>query len=154
MANKVEEIVEKFAEKIAEPLGIMIYDVEFKKEGSEYYLRVYIDREDEPVSIDDCEAVSRPLSDVLDEEDPIEQGYYLEVSSPGLERKLKKQRDFDRFAGENVCVSFYGSYEGNKSLEGKLISRNNEITEIEVEGECLYKIPNEKISSVRLTIDF
>ena len=154
MANKVEEIVEKLAEKIAEPLGIMIYDVEFKKEGSDYYLRVYIDREDEPVSIDDCEAVSRPLSDVLDEEDPIDQGYYLEVSSPGLERKLKKQRDFDRFAGENVCVSFYGSYEGNKSLEGKLISRNNEITEIEVEDESLLKIPNEKISSVRLTIDF
>lgn len=154
MANKVEEIVEKLAEKIAEPLGIIIYDVEFKKEGSDYYLRVYIDREDEPVSIDDCEAVSRPLSDVLDEEDPIEQGYYLEVSSPGLERKLKKQRDFDRFSGENVCVSFYGSYEGMKSIEGMLVSRNDEITEIETEDESLLKIPNEKISSVRLTIDF
>ena len=91
---------------------------------------------------------------MLDEEDPIDQGYYLEVSSPGLERKLKKQRDFDRFAGENVCVSFYGSYEGNKSIEGKLVSRDNETTEIELEDESLYKIPNEKISSVRLTIDF
>lgn len=154
MANKVEEIVEKLAEQIAQPLGIMIYDVEFKKEGSEYYLRVYIDREDQPVSIDDCEAVSRPLSDLLDEEDPIEQGYYLEVSSPGLERKLKKQRDFDRFSGHNINVSFYGSYEGRKNVEGKLVSRDNEITEIEIEGEGLCKIPNEKISSVRLTIDF
>lgn len=153
MANKIEEIVEKLAAKVAEPLGILIYDVEFKKEGSEYYLRVYIDREDTSVSIDDCEAVSRPLSDLLDEEDPIEQGYYLEVSSPGLERKLKKQRDFDRFNGYNVTVSFYGSYEGDKYLVGKLINRNESSTEIEVEDENII-IPNEKISSVRLTIDF
>ena len=154
MANKVEEIVEQLASRIAQPLGIMIYDVEFKKEGSDYYLRVFIDREDTPVSIDDCEAVSRPLSDLLDEEDPIEQGYYLEVSSPGLERKLKKQRDFDRFCGSNVSVSFYGSYEGKKSVVGKLNGRNSECTDIELEDGSLLKIPNEKISSVKLTIEF
>lgn len=154
MANKVEEIVEKLAAEIAEPLGILIYDVEFKKEGSDYYLRVYIDREDQPVSIDDCEAVSRPLSDVLDEEDPIEQGYYLEVSSPGLERKLKKQRDFDRFTGEKVNVSFYGSYEGQKSIIGILGKRDSSSTEIELENGDLIIIPNEKISAVKLTIEF
>ncbi|MBQ2897369.1 MAG: ribosome maturation factor RimP [Clostridia bacterium] len=154
MANKVEEIVEKLAEKVAHPLGIIIYDVEFKKEGSEYFLRVYIDREESAVSIDDCEAVSRPLSDLLDEEDPIQQAYYLEVSSPGLERKLKKQRDFDRFIGENVNVSFYGSYEGNKNIIGKLGKRNDSSTQLELEDGNIIEIPNEKISSVRLTIDF
>ena len=71
--------------------GVEIYDVEYVKEGTDWYLRIFIDKE-EGISIDDCEAVSRPLSDVLDEEDPIDQGYYLEVSSPGLERKLKKQK--------------------------------------------------------------
>lgn len=153
MASKIEEIVEKLAEKVALPLGIMIYDVEFKKEGSEYYLRVFIDREDEPVSIDDCEAVSRPLSDILDEEDPIEQAYYLEVSSPGLERKLKKQRDFDRFLGSDVHVSFYGSFDGNKNIEGKLLGRDETSTKVEVENNIL-TIPNEKISSVRLIVEF
>ena len=154
MANKIEEIVEKLAAEIAEPMGILIYDVEFKKEGSDYYLRVYIDREDQPVSIDDCEAVSRPLSDVLDDKDPIDQGYYLEVSSPGLERKLKKQRDFDRFTGEKVNVSFYGSYEGHKNITGILKSRNDVSTEVELENNELFVIPNDKISSVKLTIEF
>ncbi len=153
MAGKIEDIVEKIALRVAEPLGISIYDVEFKKEGSEYYLRVFIDREDGCVSIDDCEAVSRPLSDILDEEDPIEQAYYLEVSSPGLERKLKKQRDFDRFAGTRVNVNFYGSYEGNKNIEGTLFKRDEISTQIEVENNII-TIPNEKISSVRLVVEF
>ena len=149
----VEQKVTLLAEPIAEKLGLMIYDVEFKKEGPDYYLRVFIDKEDGYITIDDCEAVSRPLSDKLDEEDPIDKAYYLEVSSPGLERVLKKQRDFDRFLESKVSVKLYQAIEGTKKLEGILKQRTNELTVIQTEEKIL-EIPNEKISQVRLAVEF
>ena len=152
LAN-IEEKVTLLAEPIAEALGLMIYDVEFKKEGPDYYLRVFIDKEDGYITIDDCEAVSRPLSDVLDVEDPIDKAYYLEVSSPGLERQLKKQRDFDRFNGSRVLLKLYAAIDGTKSLEGILKERTKENTKIEKDDGKMVEIPNEKISQVRLTID-
>lgn len=149
----IEEKVTLLAEPIAEGLGLMVYDVEFKKEGPDYYLRVFIDKEDGYITIDDCEAVSRPLSDVLDVEDPIDKAYYLEVSSPGLERQLKKQRDFDRFKESKVLVKLYSAIDGSKKIEGILKERTNEITKVEKEDGTQISIPNDKISQVRLTID-
>ena len=133
----VEQKVTLLAEPIAEELGLMIYDVEFKKEGPDYYLRVFIDKEDGYITIDDCEAVSRPLSDKLDEEDPIDKAYYLEVSSPGLERVLKKQRDFDRFLESKVLVKLYQAIDGAKKFEGILKQRTETTTVIQLEEKFL-----------------
>lgn len=153
MANKTEKIVEELATPIAEELGLFIYDVEFKKEGPDYYLRVFIDKEDGPVSIDDCENVSRPLSDKLDEADPIAEGYYLEVSSPGIERKLKKQKDFDRFKGEMINIRFFAPFNGEKNLVCILKDRTDAVTTVEIDGTDT-EISNKLISEVKLYVEF
>ncbi|MBR4030689.1 MAG: ribosome maturation factor RimP [Clostridia bacterium] len=154
MASKVEDAVWKIAEPIAKEIGLEIYDVEFKKEGPDYYLRVYIDHYERGISIDDCEAVSRPLSDALDEEDPISEGYYLEVSSPGLERQLKRQVDFDRFKGSKVNVKLFKAVDGSKQITGTLVSRNEECLELQTENNEILTINNKDIAVVRLAIDF
>ncbi len=98
-------IVEELAGPVAREAGVEIWDVRFEKEGTLWYLRVFIDKEG-GVTIDDCEAVSRKLSDLLDEVDPIEQSYILQVSSPGLERDLVKKEHFDAFTGSAVNIRF------------------------------------------------
>ena len=154
MASKVEEIVWAIADPIAKDAGVFVYDVEFKKEGPDYYLRVYIDRLEDGIYIDDCEAVSRALSDALDEADPISEGYYLEVSSPGVERQLKRQEDFDRFNGEKISVKLFKAVEGTKQLIGFLKSRNEEKLVIETEDGKQIEIENKNITTVRLSVDF
>ena len=153
MASKIEETVWQIAEPIANENGLEIYDVEFKKEGSDYFLRVFIDKE-EGVSIDDCEAVSRPLSDALDEADPISEGYYLEVSSPGIERQLKRQQDFDRFCGENISVKLFRAVNGTKQLTAKLVSRTEDVLTVETEAGEKIEIDNKDVAVVRLAVDF
>ena len=90
-----------------------IYDVEYVKEGSEWFLRIYIDKED-GVDLDDCENVTDLINDPLDELDPIKEPYYLEVSSPGVERKLKNNAHFRRVVGEKIYVRFFGPLNGRK----------------------------------------
>jgi len=134
--RRVEEIVEELALPIVEALSFELVDVEFLKEGPNWYLRVYIDKSG-GVAIDDCQAVSERLSDKLDEVDPIRQSYILEVSSPG-ERPLKKERDFKRFIGEVVEVKLYQPMNGRKVYEGKLLSFADDIFEIQTdEGETM-----------------
>ncbi len=152
--TKTEETVMKIAEPIAENLGLEIYDVEFKKEGPDYYLRVFIDRVDGYISIDDCENVSRPLSDALDVEDPIDKAYYLEVSSPGLERQLKRQKDFERFYKNKVTMKLFAAVNGSKNYEGILLERTKENTTIELENGEKITISNDKISRVNLKAEF
>ncbi len=154
MANKTEQIVEQLASPIAENLGLFIYDVEFKKEGPDYFLRVFIDKEDGTISIDECEAVSRPLSDVLDEADPISESYYLEVSSPGIERKLKKQRDFDRFKDSCVNIKFFAPFNGEKNLVCVLKDRDENLTTVETEKGETVEIENKLIAEVKLYVEF
>ena len=154
MASKIEDAVWKIAEPIANEIGLEIYDVEFKKEGPDYYLRVYIDHKERGISIDDCEAVSRPLSDALDEADPISEGYYLEVSSPGVERQLKRQVDFDRYIGETINVKLFKAVNGAKQITAKLISRDEEILTIETENNETLIINNKDVAVVRLAMEF
>ncbi len=154
MASKVEEVVWEIAEPIAQEAGVFVYDVEFKKEGPDYYLRVYIDRLEDGIYIDDCEAVSRALSDALDEADPISEGYYLEVSSPGVERQLKRQEDFDRFNGEKISVKLFKAVDGTKQLIGLLVSRNADKLVLQTEDGKQLEIENKNISMVRLSVDF
>lgn len=132
--NKVAETVKNIAEPIAREQGIELVDVEFFREGKDRYLRVYIDK-DGGVTLDDCEAVSKPLSDKLDELDPIPQSYILEVSSPGVERPFKTGRDFERAMGENVRIKFYKAIDGSKTIEGILEEYDGETVTIITDNE-------------------
>jgi ribosome maturation factor RimP len=145
---KIEKTVEEIAIPIIDGLGYELVDVEFVMESKEWYLRVYIDKE-EGISIDDCSIVSRALSDKLDEIDPIDYSYYLEVSSPGIERPLKKEQDFIRFAGQEIKINLYKSLEGKKSVVGTLKGLENNVIILECDGQEV-KIDRDLASSVRL----
>ena len=137
---------------IAQSYGVDIYDVEYVKEGSEYYLRAYIDKA-EGVNINDCENVSRALSDALDKEDFIPDAYILEVSSPGLGRTLKKDRHFEKCLGQDVEVKLFKAMDGSKEFEGALKSFDSENIIIEAEGkEQTFLRSN--IAIIRLALDF
>lgn len=117
--SKITDIVTELALPIVEAQGCELWDVEFTREGGDWFLRVYIDK-DGGVSIDDCEAVSRALDPLLDEADPIETRYNFEVSSAGLERALKRPSDFERFMGSLVTVKLYKALDGSKEYVGYL----------------------------------
>ena len=119
-SGNTAEIVRRLAQPVAEEAGDLLWDVRFVKEGADWYLRVFIDREDQPVSIDDCVKVSRKLSDILDEKDPISQSYCLEVSSPGIERELTRPEHFEMFQGAAVVVRLYQAVDGEKEFAGIL----------------------------------
>ncbi len=148
---KVTELTEALAAPIAAENGCDIWDVEYVKEAGSWYLRVYLDRP-EGVTIDHCEAVSRALSDKLDEVDPIEGSYILEVSSPGADRVLRKPEHFARFLGEKVEVRLYRPRDGAKSLVGELVEREDggAVTLRAAGGPVT--IPGEDIAQVRVYI--
>ena len=134
-----------------------IYNIEYKKEGKDWKLRVYLDKpvgcETEYVDINECEEVTRFLSDKLDEEDFIERSYTLEVSSPGLDRELIKPSDFGRFAGREVEVKLYKAIDGNKEFVGILIGKSADEVTIEIEGREV-GIPADQISKINLAVIF
>jgi len=132
--NKISEIVKSIAKPVAEGLGLELVDVEFVREGKDWYLRVYIDK-DGGVTLDDCEAVSKPLSDKLDEIDPIPQAYMLEVSSPGVERPFKTDRDYEKAIGEYVRIKLYKAVNGRKKIEGILEKYDGESVTILTDGD-------------------
>jgi len=123
--NKITETVETLAKPIVENLGLELVDVEYVREGTNWYLRVYIDK-DGGVTLDDCEAVNKPLGEKLDEVDPIPQSYIFEVSSPGVERPFKKPEDFKKAIGQRVQIKFYKPVDGKKTTEGILEAYDNE----------------------------
>lgn len=134
-----------------------IYNIEYKKEGKDWKLRVYLDKpvgcEIEYVDINECEEVTRFLSDKLDEEDFIDRSYTLEVSSPGLDRELIKPSDFERFAGREVEVKLYKAIDGNKEFIGTLIGKSADEVTIEIEGHEV-GIPADQISKINLAVIF
>ena len=147
---KVNALVEQIAEivkPIAEELSYDIYHIEYVKESGEYYLRIYIEK-DGGVSLNDCEALSRRVSDVLDEKDPITDAYFLEVSSPRLNRTLFTNEHYTRFIGNEVLVKLAKAVEGTKTIKG-ILKENNE-SSITVEGAEEINIPKDKIKSVNL----
>lgn len=149
---KVTERVWQLAEPIAANCGCSIWDVEFVREGGEWYLRVYIDKEG-GIDIVDCEAVSRALDPVLDEADPIEQSYTFEVCSAGLERTLKRPSDYAQFLGSAVCVRTFAPVNGAKEHVGTLRSYENGSVIIEQAGKSL-TFEKGQIAQVRLHVDF
>lgn len=150
--SKAEEAVEKIAENLAAELSCEIADVEFVKEASEWFLRVFVDREG-GVDLDFCEVFSRRLSEILDENDPISQAYRLEVSSPGIERPLKKEKDFVRFSGEKIKVSLFEAIDSQKQLIGTLLGCEDSKIGLETDKET-YNIDLKNISKANLYWEF
>ena len=145
---KTEELLGPITEKY----GVEIYDVEYVKEGSDFYLRAYIDKEG-GVNIIDCENVSRALSDALDEKDFIDDAYILEVSSPGLGRTLKKDRHLEKSIGEDVEIKLYKPVDKVKEFEGTLLSYDAEKITIDMDGEEKSFLRSD-IAVIKLAIDF
>lgn len=149
-ASNTEQKVLPYLEPIAAEHAVELVDLEFVKEGANWYLRAYIDKEG-GVTIDDCEAVSRALEAKLDEADPIEQAYILEVSSPGIDRPLKKDADFVKYQGEMVDVKLYKAQEGRKQFQGKLLGLADGVLSIEEEGKTV-SFAQKDVASVRLAV--
>ncbi len=152
--KKIQDTVLKMATPFAEAAGCFVDEVEFKKEGSDYVLRVIIDVPDDTsggVSIDQCESVSRSLSDALDSSDPIDKAYMLEVSSPGIDRPLKRDRDFERFMGRDIDIGLYKAQNGSKVFTGKLTGYDGKEVTIDADGEEM-KFEKDKAAYIRLAV--
>ena len=120
MKKNIESTIEELVQPIVDARNIEIVDIEYVKEAGQFYLRIYLEKEG-GITLDDCAEVSRELNPILDEKDPIKDNYFLEVSSPGLDRPLKKEKDFIRYAGYDVEIKLYKPLNGTKQLEGELI---------------------------------
>ena len=150
---KVTEIVAEFAKPIVEQHGCQLWDVEYVREGSERFLRLYLDKPDGTVDINDCEAISRAVDPILDEKDPIPESYHFEVCSAGLERALKRPGDFARFMGSTVTVKLYRPRNGLKEIPG--ILRGYEDGKVTVEaGKETITFEKSEVALVRLRVEF
>ena len=147
---KVTELVRALAQPIAAENGCNIWDVEYVREAGTWFLRVYLDKEG-GVTIDDCEAVSRPLSDALDEADPIEGSYTLEVSSAGIDRVLRHPEHFTAFLGSEVEVRLYRPMEGRKDHVGLLRGYDNGDVTVELPRGAV-TFPKKDVAQVRLYV--
>ena len=144
----IEKRTEELVKDIIDSGGYELWDVEYVKEGSDYYLRVYADKEG-GIMIDDCVTISRALESRLDAEDFIEEAYILEVSSPGLTRKLKKDKDYERSIGKLVLVKLYKAENGAKEFVGRLTEVDTELLKLDIDGAEVVLNRN-NISSARL----
>lgn len=152
MKESIASRVEALAAPVAEECGVSLFDVEFVKEGPDHYLRLFITKE-EGVDLDDCEAVSRAIDPLLDEADFIKEHYYLEVSSVGLDRHLKKEKDFLYFMGEKIEVKLFKAFEGSDFWVGTLTGYEDGKFAIDTEkGELV--IDQKEARVVRPFVDF
>lgn len=152
MSKKVTEQVAELALPLAEELHLELVDVEYTREAGRYYLRVFIDKPG-GVNLDDCQALSEKLGVLLDEEDPIPHAYVLEVSSPGIERPLKKAGDFARFSGRLARIKTFAPIAGRRQFTGRLLAVAGEEVKLAVDGQEV-AVPLEKIASARLVAEF
>ena len=153
MRKSIEATIEEIVQPIVDAKNFEIVDIEYVKEAGEYYLRVYLDKEG-GISLSDCEVVSRELSEILDKKDPIKDNYFLEVSSPGLDRPLKKDKDFERYKGRDVEIKLYKLMNGSKQFEGELVglTEDNNIKVI-IDGEEV-DFTRKEVALIRLAIKF
>jgi len=154
--SKVTDMVEELAAPILEEMQLELVDIEYVKEGKNWFLRLFIDKDD-GVDIEECGIVSEKLGEKLDELDPIPHNYFLEVSSPGAERPLKKAEDFTKAVRKQVNVKTYEPIDGEKEFEGKLVEFNGEALKIDVTIKTrtkTFEIPFEKVAKARLAVVF
>ena len=149
---KITEKVTQMALPVVEAHGCQLWDVEYVREGSEYFLRLYLDKEG-GVDINDCEAISRAMDPILDEEDPIPESYHFEVCSAGLERPLKRPSDFERFMGEPIMVKLYRPRNGLKEIPGILRGYENGCVTMEAGKETI-TFQKSEVALVRLRVEF
>lgn len=152
MKGNITQVVEQLALPIIEQEQMELVDVEYKKEGNNRFLRLFVDKED-GVDIADCERVSEKLSKKLDENDPISETYFLEVSSPGAERPLKNEQDYARAVGRHVNVRTYAPVDGHKEFEGPLREYNGTHLVVEMAGKR-HEIPLQQVAKARLAVTF
>ena len=150
--KKVTETVAELARPVVEANGCSLWDVEYVREAGQWYLRVFIDKEG-GVDILDCENISRTVSDLLDEADPIEGSYVFEVGSAGAERPLKRPSDFEQFMGADVLLKTYKPRDGRKEFSGVLAGYGDGAVSLTVGGETL-RFEKPEIALVRLRCDF
>ena len=149
----IAERVEALITPVVTELGYRIWDVEYVKERAEWYLRITLDHDD-GIDIDDCEKVSRAINPIIDEADPIEDFYYLEVSSPGLERVLRKEEHFLASIGSEIEIRLFAPDDNKKkSYTGKLAAYENDTVTVDIGGEAV-SIPMNKVSKVQTLFDF
>ncbi len=151
--NNTESKVEALVSGMIEEMGYELVDVEFVKEGQNWYLRFYLDKEG-GINIDDCEKASKAIEKLLDEKDPIEQAYILEVSSPGLDRQLKKEKDFVKYAGSLVDVKLYKAVDGSKEFQGTLKGLEGNIVTIEDENGNELSFDRKDTAVIKLAVIF
>lgn len=152
MSNQnIESKVEDLLKPIIQDLGYILYDVQYIKEGKDFYLRVTIDKP-EGISIEDCETVNGVINEPLDEIDCIKESYFLEVSSPGLERVLRKKWHFEKQIGNKIQIKLFKSIEKKKELEGILKSFSDEYLELEIEGK-ITQIDRKNIAMAKTVCD-
>ena len=149
---KVTELVAAFARPIVEAHGCELWDVEYVREGSDYFLRLYLDKEG-GVDINDCEAVSRAVDPILDEKDPIPGSYHFEVCSAGLERVLKRPSDFQRFLGSPITVKLYRPRNGLKEIPCVLKAYDQGKLTVEAGKETI-TFEKSEVAQVRLRVEF
>lgn len=149
---KIEDALEKIAEEVCSRHGVYIYETEYKKEGSEYYLRLFIDKEG-GVTIEDCENVSREISPLLDDLTFLKEAYIFEVSSPGIDRVLSRPWHFEKVLGEEIEIKLFAPMEGSKEHIGILKEFKDGIIRIEENGKEI-EIQKEKAATVRLVFKF
>lgn len=149
---EVEEVIAKIVEEIIDGTELELIDVEYVRER-DWYLRIYIDKVG-GIEIDDCQLVSGKLAEYLDNKDPIKEKYYLEVSSPGIDRPLKKDKDFIKNYGKKVDIAFFVKQNGNKKIQAAILKNHddNKITVIVNDKEVLFE--RKEIANIRPHIEF
>ena len=150
--SKIEEKVENLVEPKVQELGYTLYDVKYVKEGKDYYLRIYIDK-DTGISLEDCELVSNNLNEILDQADYIKEQYFLEVSSPGIERVLKKDKHLRNNIGAKVQVKLFKPFNGQKQYEGILKKFTEATITIKTASQDL-EIERQNIGQIKTIFDW
>lgn len=148
----IEKLILETGQEIAKEKGLEVCEVEYVKEGGYYYLRVYIDKED-GVSLDDCQELSRELSKKLDEVDPIEENYFLEVSSLGLDRPLKTIEAVSKEIGSKVDVSFYKKINGAKKYSGEILEVEDKLIKLKITEDDVLEFDFDEASKIKLSVE-
>ncbi len=151
MAN-IEEKIEQLVQAKINELGYELYDVEYVKEGKEYFLRIFIDT-DKGIDLNDCEKVNNGIMDLLDEADYIKESYFLEISSPGIERKIRKEKHFDMAMGEAIEVNLYKAMDKKKVIDGVLTGYDEDNIIMTYENDEI-SIPRKDISHIKIKYDW
>lgn len=153
MSSKVEKLVYTLTKPITDKYMLELVDVEYKKEGQNWYLRIYIDKE-QGVNLDDCQLISEELSIIMDDKDPITDSYFLEVSSPGLDRPLKKRSDFLRYLDKEIEVTLYQPLEKQKYYKGINKGIENDTLTLILNNNTQIAIPLKSVASAKLYFEF